>query len=179
MALLIPRGVKLHCELCDSGNCSAFKTGDEFEPCFCTCHVDAPDLVTDFWGPAISIYTRRQAIDDGVLIDLGIYQVNGITVARQAHIVYPVAVTAGVYSQCIFGAFADERDSFKMVSVRAAVFCYLLAQRIRESSNGDRIYFQAPDLLSDKRAAVCNVWAKCHPGDQGENVITVMLEGED
>lgn len=49
----------------------------------------------------ISIYTRAQAIEDGVLVDVS-------ELARVAGFKYPVAVTQGVWSECVRVAEEDK-----------------------------------------------------------------------
>jgi len=49
---------------------------------------------SDFFGSVISVYTRAQAIEDGVLIDVS-------DIAKEAGIKYPVAVTQRVWADIV------------------------------------------------------------------------------
>ena len=53
--------------------------------------MDKKDSMTDFFGPAISTYTRAMAIEDGVLIDI-------TDIAKTAGLKFPVAVTHTVWN---------------------------------------------------------------------------------
>jgi hypothetical protein len=53
-----------------------------------------------FFGEVISVYTRAQALADGVLIDAG-------AMAREAGFRWPVAITAGAWSDCVTWSDAD------------------------------------------------------------------------
>ena len=62
--------------------------------------MDKKDPMTEFFGPAISTYTREMAIDDGVLVDI-------TGTAKLAGIKYPVAVTRTVWNRYIEWKQAD------------------------------------------------------------------------
>ena len=47
----------------------------------------------DFWGEPVSAYTRQQAIEDGVLVDV-------TALAKETGFRIPVAFTAAVWSAC-------------------------------------------------------------------------------
>ena len=79
--------------------------------------------MADFFGPAISIYTREQALEDGVLVDVSV-------LAREAGFKIPVAVTASVWADCIdwpedsqqgFGQSIDSRGYDVVSMARYAV----------------------------------------------------------
>ena len=53
-----------------------------------------------FFGEAIFTYTRAQAINDGVLIDVTV-------MAREAGLQRPVALTAGAWAACVSWSDAD------------------------------------------------------------------------
>lgn len=46
---------------------------------------------TDFWGPPISVYTREQAIEDGLLVEVP------EAIARAEGFMIPVVITLGVH----------------------------------------------------------------------------------
>jgi len=112
-------------------------------------------------------YTREQALEDGVLVDVS-------AVAREAGFRYPVAVT-----QAVFGVLNDTSVSGQDLNGRLWDMFMILRAGIRASS-GDEIHF-APLFLMKEGVPPEPVpmWAKCGPGDTVEPVITVMMEGED
>ncbi len=118
----------------------------------------------------IHAYTRAQALEDGVLIDLS-------DVAREAGFKFPVAVTQGVW------AVLDPTKELEAVGQdltgRAWDMLTILRHAIRRASDTDEIHF-APLFLREPGKMVEHVemWAKCGPGDDAEPVITVMLRGE-
>ena len=58
-----------------------------------------------FFGNVISTYTRAQAIEDGVLVDVG-------STANEAGFKWPVALTSAAWADCV--AWTDD-DSQKQV----------------------------------------------------------------
>lgn len=113
-----------------------------------------------FWDDAevISTYTRRQAIEDGVLVEI---DADGI--AKEAGFVVPVAVTRAVWN--LIEPTEREREEWAQ-SVEGRLWDVLYFQmRCREGyRNGRRR--QTLKLISG-------------PGDEGEHVITIMLSEED
>lgn len=110
----------------------------------------------------ISVYTRAHALADGVLV-----AVSG-ELSRRVGFRYPVAMTAALW------AIVDIDDGINsQTATRAMRLGNLLARTmaaIRSSADGDRVDFSAVGL---------ECWAHCGPGDNGEPVITIMLQGED
>jgi hypothetical protein len=118
----------------------------------------------------VSRYTRAQAIEDGVLIDVS-------AVAREAGIRFPVALTAAVWARCVTvppgvgcqdeaGRLWDVVWMLRVGVQRAAGSVVLCSLHVRnDNRNG------TPPLVRLK--------AVCGPGDHGEPVVTVMLPDED
>lgn len=63
---------------------------------------------------------------------------------------------------------------------RAWDMCTILRFAIKGSSGGDEVHF-APLFLMEpgEKVEPVKMWSKVGPGDDGEPVMTVMLEGED
>ena len=116
----------------------------------------------------ISSYSRAQAIEDGVLVDVS-------KLAREAGIKYPVAVTAGV--QAILNDIGDSGCQ----SYEGRAWDLLTMFRFGlTKSKGDTIYFSALFLMQDGKHEEIKFWAKCGPGDDAVSpVITIMLTSED
>lgn len=115
-------------------------------------------------------YTRRQAIEDGVLVDVS-------EMARKAGLVYPVAVTQAVWA-------AIENVPPKLVNVQdteGRLWDVLYMASIASKRGGQVIYYK---LIMDrnengKRIRYLMLKAICGPGDNHEPVITIMLPEED
>jgi hypothetical protein len=131
----------------------------------------------------ISSYSRAQAIEDGILVDLSAH-------ARDAGFKYPVAVSVGVFAVLAPWAEGIQGDisnpavgqplcglgqSFKG---RAWDLLAILLYEIHRGKGGERVDFAPLFLMprhSQDRAMPVQMYALCGPGDEGEPVITVML----
>lgn len=116
----------------------------------------------------IYAYTRKQALEDGVLIDAG-------EMAKEAGFRYPVAITASVWA--------------KYVSVPEGVACQdeegrlwdvlnMLLFAIRNNADVCQIMFSLY-VNNGKEPEPVYLKAVCGPGDNAEPVITIMLPTED
>ncbi len=124
--------------------------------------------------PIIFSYTRAQALQDGVLVDLTEW-------ARELGFRFPVACTRALWDgflvppSCTLGQ--SERG-------RAHDLLWLLSCAIRRSRDSQSsetrfsVLFQGT-LSQPKRRTQQEFKAVCGPGDLGEPVITVMLPEED
>ena len=122
-------------------------------------------------GPIIFSYTRKQAIEDGVLVDLT--QSGFKRLLAMVGIKIHTAITATAFGQVI----TRTMDSAHAGEVAGNTFRLLLTfRKAAEKDRGtDRVFFELDDL--DGQPA--KLWAQVGPGDEGEPVITIMLEGED
>jgi hypothetical protein len=117
-------------------------------------------------------YTRAQALEDGVLVDVS-------EMAKEAGSKFPVALTATVYGQYVEvpdGVTAQDEtgrlwDILWMFRCAAAKFSgsTLLFKLYVRNHNRERL---------DSRELV-TLKAICGPGDTPEPVITIMLPDED
>jgi hypothetical protein len=115
-------------------------------------------------------YSRKQAVADGVLIDVS-------ATAREAGIKFPVALTAAAWARCVAvppgvqcqdeaGRLWDVLTMFRLAARRG---------------DGDRLTFGV-HVRSDNRGGVpplVRLKAVCGPGDDAAPVITIMLPDED
>jgi len=137
--------------------------------------------MTGFWDDAevISVYTRAQAIEDGVLVDVS-------EIAREAGFVVPVAVTAGVWA-LVEPSEQEEETWGQSVQGRLWDVLWMAWVEIRrKAGSGDE-----PKLLYEllfqirgrhgERNGLRKFQLKLHsgPGDNAEHVITIMLPNED
>jgi hypothetical protein len=125
------------------------------------------------FGPILFAYTRRQAIEDGVLVDLT--QPGFRRLLRICGIQIHTAVTATAFA-AVLGCPVDKEHADQVIGrtlVMLASFCKV-AIRQRDVS---AVQFKVPPEGASGQAIA--MWASVGPGDQGEPVLTLMLEGED
>jgi hypothetical protein len=141
------------------------------------------NALTELFGDPISIYTREQAIEDGILIDV-------TTTAREAGFRVPVAMTAALYAdvsrifpdvsfQSVAGRLWDVLWMAVMAAkgigeVRAIDECTCLYSVILYTEPG-----QFKDGGSECDLPKYRVKMVSGPGDEGEHVITLMKPEED
>ena len=127
----------------------------------------------NIWKDAevISAYTRAQAIEDGVLVDLS-------DLAREAGFKFPLAVTQGVWA--VLNPMKELEAAGQDMTGRAWDMLTILRHAIRGASRTDEVCF-APLFLQEpgQKVVAVEMLAKCGPGDDSEPVITVMMKGED
>lgn len=120
----------------------------------------------------ISRYTRAQAIEDGVLVD-----VSETSEFRELRFQFPIALTSGVLAQCVeepVGVVGQDWHGrlWDLLSV--------FRQEARKC-HGEQMRFSL-HVRNDNRQGtppLVALKAVCGPGDDGEPVITIMLPDED
>lgn len=119
----------------------------------------------------IHAYTRAQAIEDGVLVDLS-------SLAREAGFRWPLAVTQAVWAVVEPGS--DLKKEGQSWTGRAWDLLSILRMELRSAKDGREVRF-APYFLTEpgKPPRQVAMRALSGPGDDGEPVITVMLPDED
>jgi hypothetical protein len=122
----------------------------------------------------ISTYTRAQAIEDGVLIDV-------TEAAREAGFKYPVAITTLVHGEVVatpeIAIQQGESDSGRLWDVLWMARVAIKNQR--PGDEPDRINFRVIATDDQGRKVNHRLWSHCGPGDNAEPVITIMMQGED
>jgi hypothetical protein len=132
----------------------------------------ATRIVGGLWGGAevVSTCTRAQAIDDGTLVDVS-------SVAREAGITYPVALTRAVWSECVdasaLPAALGQDESGRLWDVLWMLRCAIMARR-----GVDRLAYTLLVRRADGRLRRVRLVSVCGPGDDAEPVITVMRPDE-
>ena len=129
--------------------------------------------------PVISRYTRAQALDDGVLVDV-------TDTAREAGFKVPVAVTAAVW------ALVEPTDAEAAVDGQDAAgrlwdllwVASWAARRIEGDPGSNEVRYGVLFRLRGRpgvRAGMHKQELKIHSGggDDGEHVLTIMLPHED
>jgi len=119
----------------------------------------------------IHSYTRQQAIEDGVLVDV-------TETAREAGFRYPVAMTAAV-----FGSYVEAPAGVPGQDAAGRLWdiLWMLRHAIRGSSgSGSKLRFQLHvQNTASAPPQLVTLKSVCGPGDDGEPVITIMLPDED
>jgi hypothetical protein len=122
----------------------------------------------EIFGDVIYSYTRAQALEDGVLVDVS-------SLAREAGFRYPVAVTTRVWHEWVV---PPEGTPGQDATGRLWDVLNVLRMEIRKAGQTDRVDFE---VLFDQggEKVYGQFYALCGPGDSGEPVITIMLPEED
>jgi hypothetical protein len=116
-------------------------------------------------------YTRTQAINDGVLIDVS-------DMSKDAGIKYETAVTRAVWERCVtVPPGVDCQDE----SGRLWDVLWLLRCAVLRGADGPVIHFavRVRNTNDDGIPPLVTLKAHCGPGDNAEPVITILLPEED
>lgn len=124
----------------------------------------------ELFGEPIYTYTRRQALEDGVLVDAG-------PLAAEAGIRFPVALTRAAWEATV--TVPAGADGFQNATGRLWDVLYV-GRCAMARSTGDRAAYTI-SVITTKGGKRRNIRleAVCGPGDNAEPVITIMLPGED
>lgn len=118
-------------------------------------------------------YSRKQAIEDGILID----------VSREAGFTIPVAVTDIVWDEYIQWSNKDtEQQTYQDTNGRLWDVLSMLRFAIRKLPNNQSIDYMLAVVRRDgksKKAKTVQLKAVISAGDDGSPVITIMLPNED
>ena len=128
------------------------------------------DSLTDIFGDAISSYSRAQAIEDGVLVDVS-------TVAKEAGIKHPVAMTRAAFEETV--TVPPKLKGLQDEAGRLWDILWLLKCNARRG--GAQLLYSV-HVRQDRRERTppkVQLKAMCGPGDDLEPVITIMLPEED
>lgn len=122
--------------------------------------------------PVIFQYTRAQALEDGVLIDLTEW-------AQEVGFTFPVAVTAAVWAEYIV-PHEKLQEVGQSERGRAHDMLWMLFNAIRGSKDpGSELHFEVLFLQYPQRRQKVTLKSVCGPGDAAAPVITIMLPNED
>ncbi len=130
-------------------------------------HVTLEDVL----GDVISSYSRKQAIEDGVLGDVS-------EVAREAGFKFPVAISTGVTD--LVSPSEDLIARGQSFQGRLWDVLQVLCWKIKLARDGGSyLKFAVKFLCDDGRYRNIVLKSICGPGDSFEPVITILLENED
>lgn len=126
----------------------------------------------DIFGPVIFRYTRKQAIDDGMLVDLTEW-------ARETGFKWPVACTRSVWDQYIVPPEGSQQWG-QTERGRAHDMLWMLFLAIKRVPSGqDLLHYEVLFLNEHAEHDTARLKAHCGPGDEAEPVLTIMLPHED
>ena len=118
----------------------------------------------------ISAYTRAQAIEDGMLIDVS-------ETAKEASIRFPVAITSALWNGYVVPSEHDVKTQGQSVEGRLWDTLYLFAIAAR-GFRGNQLQYRVGYVVNGQLKAI-TVKSLVGPGDHMEPVITLMLLNED
>ncbi len=141
--------------------------------------------VKGVFGDVIDVYTRAQAIEDGVLVDV-------TETAKEAGIVYPTAVT-----QALWDGYIVPPESLKGIQdmqgrLWDVLTMFSFSARAMKKANIDmaesprdaaqilyfKTMFQMPSKAGNPKMETVDLKAICGPGDNAEPILTIMLANE-
>ena len=143
------------------------------------------DTMTEVFGDVISAYTRAQAIEDGVLIDV-------TETAREAGIQFPTALTSAVWADYV--AVPEEMKGHQDEAGRLWDLLWMLSVAVRTGRiKGDIGTFQVIIAKPDKgdwrtnekphkgnrTQRLVTLKTVCGPSDDGSPCVTIMRPEED
>ena len=121
------------------------------------------------FGPPISVYTRAQALADGVLVDVTKWASNGPDGMRGGFRL-PVAFTAGLWSDLLAIPASQSHQSMRG---RAHDVLWLAALAARGRPDDHHIGFQVRMRITGTRKLLERYIVDIGPGDDGEPVVTI------
>ena len=141
--------------------------------------------IEDFFGPPISIYTRADALSDGMLVDVS-------EMAQEAGFKIPVAVTTSVWEECIYWP-EDEANGYgqstdgRLWDVLFLAHCEIASARGNEQDLEYKLNVIPRGTKPENTGAIDDFTGaelrtlkiNIGPGDNGEPVITIMQPNED
>lgn len=130
-----------------------------------------------FFGKVVSVYTRAQALADGVLINAG-------PMAREAGFRWPVAITAAAWEDCVAWRETDsDRQTHQDQSRRLWDVLFMAAYAARSKADADsQMLFELYRVPRDGRSTAAELTTLklvVGPGDDAEPVMTILLPQED
>jgi len=132
----------------------------------------------ELFGPVIFAYTRKEAIADGVLVDV-------TETAHEAGIKLPTAMTRAVFEDYI--RVPESLQGFQDEAGRTWDILWMLRAAIRASqAHGDQVMFKVsvamptnPARKGVHKSRLVTLKAVCGPSDDGSPCVTVMEPAED
>ncbi len=134
----------------------------------------APDIWAD--APLIHSYSRADALEDGVIVDLRQDELG--TLCDEAGFRIPIACTARVFFECIALTPSAARAHNDMKG-RLWDVLWMLKNAIRGARDTSTVRFQLYVVRDRERPTLTTLIATVGPGDEGEPVLTILFPDED
>jgi len=140
--------------------------------------------VSDDGFEHIVSYTRAQAIEDGVLVDvteLHPDEIDGkpVPMARQAGLLYPVALTREAWETVVALSPAAEKAGNDEKGRLWDVLWMLTAHVRTHGQAGTQVSYDLLVVRKKIEPTMTRLKAVFGPGDDGKPVVTIMMPGED
>jgi hypothetical protein len=148
-------------------------------------HKGKAEAIEDFFGPVISMYTRQDALADGVLVDVS-------EMAQEAGFSIPVAVTQSVWAECIDWPEDAEQGFGQSIDGRQWDVLFMAHFKIKSTRDqSEDLFYQLNVIPPDTKAEtiteiddftgakLTTLKINIGPGDNGEPVLTIMKPDED
>jgi hypothetical protein len=136
---------------------------------------DGPPSNPFFDAEVVSSYSRAQAIEDGVLVDL---TANFPELCANAGFKYPVAITCEAFARYIELTPAAARAGNDIVG-RAWDVLWMLRYAISQGGHTDTLLVRFHCVTDRETARPCVLKALCGPDDGLSPCITLMLPEQD
>jgi hypothetical protein len=123
----------------------------------------------EIFGPVIYAYTRAQAIEDGVLVDVS-------KMAKEAGIKHPIALTAAVWADYVVvpeGVEAQDEQG------RLWDILYMFHLAAKRAAGESTMFFDLLVRNENTAPKLVTLKAICGPGDTLDPVLTILLPDED
>ncbi len=121
------------------------------------------------FGEIIYAYTRKQALEDGVLVDL-----TGYKVTRE-YFKFPVACSSAVWA-AIDRAITDQNNCSDIEGILHDIF-FMGIMTGKSVTESEKVF--AVLIQQDGKQESFDMRLACGPGDEGEPVLTIMFIDED
>ena len=119
---------------------------------------------------SIYVYTRKQAIEDGVLVDIS-------QMAKEAGFKYPTAITSTAWHKYVV---PDGPMQGCGQSIEGRLWDVLVCLNFSvKKGDSSTVLFMVNFLMEAQRTETVQLKAICGPGDNAEPVITIMMPNED
>ena len=139
----------------------------------------------DLWTDAdvIHVYSRAQAIEDGNLVDVS-------QLAMQYGFRFPLAMTRGVWEDCVAWTDADQagyameqNESIRLDTLLQYAYMEIKRHKREDEGNALELFFAVcrlpRDPVNSREPLRQDLKIHSGPGDNGMPVLTVMFPEED
>jgi hypothetical protein len=136
-----------------------------------------PENFDDFWGEPMHSYTRKEAIEDGYLIDL--MQGEWGELVKQAGFRFPTAMSSAAFGQYVEVTPAAKKAGQDIKGRLWDVLWMLKMAITRSKPNQSQLLFQFYCTVDKPEAELCTLKCVVAPDDDGQPCFTILLPEED